>query len=402
VIYRFSIEAFPQTKDTESALQALTAEREFAKTKLTIHFGGMPRAAKHYVDNPSPQFIIVEENGSSEDIHKGLEALAEVVEPGRKVIVIGTVNDVQAYRQLINQGVSEYLVGPVSTADIAAAIASCIKDSSSVPKGRVISFVGSRGGVGSSMLAANAAWTLAATTQEDVIGIDLDFNFGTMALSLNLDPRQPVLEALVDGDRIDSVLVERFLSEHGPHFSVLSTTGTLKEMAEPSTEAIERLIDICRTMAPYVIIDLPRQWNNWLSSVLLLSDEIVVTANPDLANLRDAKMLFDWLRGKRGSAVNRLILNKADIAKRNQLSAKDFQDALGLAPSLTIGFDPTLFAQLANNGQMVGEGAKSHKLNEQLRQLTQLLGGRKGSAPGTAATPKILSWIKRPAKNKTK
>ncbi|WP_374655078.1 AAA family ATPase [Dongia sp.] len=400
MIHRFSIEAFPQTKDTEAALQGLTAEREFAKSKLTIHFGGMSRAAKHYVDNPSPQFILVEENGSSEDIHKGLEALAEVVEPGRKVIVIGTVNDVQAYRQLINQGVSEYLVGPVTTADIAAAITSCVKDASATPKGKVISFIGSRGGVGSSTLAVNAAWTMAQATQEEIIGIDLDFNFGTMALALNLDPKQAIADALVDADRIDAVLIERFLTEHSPHFSILSTAGSLKDMSEPSPEAVERLIDICRSMAQYVIIDLPRHWSSWVSSVLLLSDETVVVANPDLANLRDAKMLFDWLKGRRGNSLNRFILNKADVAKRNQLSGKDFQDTLGMPPVLTVGFDPTLFAQLANNGQMVGEGAKAHKLNEQLRHLAQQLGGRKSGLAQPQSAPKFLSWLKRPAKQK--
>ncbi len=399
MIHRFSIEAFPLSKDTEAALAGLTSEREFAKTKLTIHFGGMARAAKHYVDNPSPQFILVEENGGPDEIQKGLEALAEVVEPGRKVIVIGSINDVQAYRRLINQGVSEYLVGPVSTADIAAAIISCIKDASSTPKGRVISFLGSRGGVGSSTLAANIAWTLAQTTQEEVIGIDLDFNFGTMALSLNLDPKQAVFDALTEAERIDPVLIERFMTEHGSHFSILSTTGSLKEMAEPSTEAIERLVDICRTMAQVVVLDLPRQWSSWASAVLLLSDEIVLTANPDIANLRDAKMMFDWLKSRRGNTSSRLVLNKADVAKRNQLSAKDFQDTLGQAPSLTIGFDPTLFAQLANNGQMVGEGAKSHRLNEQLRQFAHQLAGRKGGTARSSSAPKLLNWLKRPAKS---
>ena len=399
MIHRFSIEAFPLSKDTEAALAGLTSEREFAKTKLTIHFGGMARAAKHYVDNPSPQFILVEENGGPDEIQKGLEALAEVVEPGRKVIVIGSINDVQAYRRLINQGVSEYLVGPVSTADIAAAIISCIKDASSTPKGRVISFLGSRGGVGSSTLAANIAWTLAQTTQEEVIGIDLDFNFGTMALSLNLDPKQAVFDALTEAERIDPVLIERFMTEHGSHFSILSTTGSLKEMAEPSTEAIERLVDICRTLALVVVLDLPRQWSSWASAVLLLSDEIVLTANPDIANLRDAKMMFDWLKSRRGNTSSRLVLNKADVAKRNQLSAKDFQDTLGQAPSLTIGFDPTLFAQLANNGQMVGEGAKSHRLNEQLRQFAHQLAGRKGGTARSSSAPKLLNWLKRPAKS---
>ena len=399
MIYRFSIEAFPLSKDTEAALEGLTSEREFAKTKMSIHFGGMARAAKHYVDNPSPQFIIVEENGGPEEIQKGLEALADVVEPGRKVIVIGSVNDVQAYRRLIGQGVSEYLVSPVTTADIAAAIVSCVKDANSAPRGRVISFIGGRGGVGSSMLAANIAWTLANAAKEEVIGIDFDFNFGTMGLSLNLDPKQAVYDALGEADRIDSVLVERFMTEHGPNLSVLSTPGSLREMAEPSTEAVERLIDICRSMAQFVVLDLPRQWNGWISSILLLSDEIVLTANPDLANLRDAKLMIDWLKGRRGATGSRLVLNKADVAKRNQLSAKDFQDTLGFAPSLTIGFDPTLFAQLANNGQMVGEGAKSHRLNEQFRQFAHQLGGRKGGTARPSSGPGLLNWLKRPVKS---
>ena len=111
MIHRFSIEAFPLSKDTEAALEGLTGEREFAKTRMTIHFGGMARAAKHYVDNPSPQFIIVEENGGPDDIQKGLESLADVVEPGRKVIVIGTINDVQAYRRLISQYHPDKLTG---------------------------------------------------------------------------------------------------------------------------------------------------------------------------------------------------------------------------------------------------------------------------------------------------
>lgn len=397
--HRFSIEAFPQSEETEAALAALTSEREFAKSKLTIHAGGMLRAAKHYVDNPSPQFIIVEENGNSNDIHRGLEALADVVEPGRKVIVIGTVNDVQAYRRLISEGVSEYLVGPVSTADVAAAIISCVKDTSAAPKARVISFIGSRGGVGNSTLATNIAWALATTVEEDVIGVDLDFHFGTMALALNLDPKQPVFDSLTEADRIDPVLIERFMTEHGPHLSILSTPGTLKELSEPSVEAIERLIDICRSMSQYVIIDLPRRWNAWVSAVLLLSDEIVVTANPDLANLRDAKLLFDWMKSRRGNAINRLILNKADVAKRNQLSTKDFQDTLDLAPSLTIGFDPILFSQLANNGQTIGEGAKSHRLNEQFRQLAQQMSGKKGGITRETSS-KLFGWLKRPAKTK--
>jgi pilus assembly protein CpaE len=396
VLYRLSIDAFPLTQETESACAGLTGQREFSRARVAVHSGGLTRAVKHYVDNPSPQVIIVEEAGGPEEIQKGLEALAEVVEPGRKVIVIGAVNDVQAYRRLISQGVSEYLVAPVSSEDVAAAIIACVKDPSATPRGRAISFIGARGGVGTSTLAVNMAWTLAELTQETVIGVDLDLNSGTMALSLNLDPRQSVAEALTDPDRIDTVLVERIMMEHGDNLSVLSTAGSLKEMTQPSPEAVERLIDMCRTMAAYVVVDLPRRWNAWVAGTLTQSDEVVVVASPDLANLRDAKQLTEWLRAKRGNASPRLVLSKADAAKRNQLSAKDFQETLGIVPSLSVGFDATLFAQLMNNGQMIAEGAKGHKLNEHLRQFARQLGAKKGIAKSGGKGLNLMSWLKRP------
>lgn len=396
MLYRFSIDAFPISKESEAAFEGLTQQRDFVRAKMTMHSGGLARAVKHYVDNPSPQIIIVEQAGGPEEIQKGLESLAEVVEPGRKVIVVGDINDVQAYRRLISQGVAEYLVAPISSEDVASAITACVKDPAAAARGRVISFIGARGGVGTSTLAVNTAWTLADLTQEMVIGIDLDLNFGTMGLSLNLDPKQSVAEALTDPDRIDTVLVERIMMEHGPNLSVLSTSGSVKELAPPSADAVERLIDICRTMAPYVVVDLPRRWNAWVIGTLQQSDEMVVVASPDLANLRDAKQLIEWNKARRGAAPARLILSKADAAKRNQLSTRDFQDTLGIAPSLSIGFDATLFAQLMNNGQMIGEGAKGHKLAEQLRQFVRQLGARKGIAKDSAKGLKLMSWLKRP------
>jgi pilus assembly protein CpaE len=399
VIHRFSIESFPLNKETETALEGIKTQREFAKVKLTQHFGGLARAAKHYVDNPTPEFIIVEETGSLDEIMQGLASLAEVVEPGCKVIVIGALNDVGSYRRLISQGISEYLVGPVTAEQIGEAVTGMFKDDSAGTKGRVIAFCGARGGVGSSTLAANLAWTMADMTQKHVIGLDLDLAFGTMALSLNLDPKQPILEAMTEVERIDAVLIERFLLEHNPYLSVLSTAGSLKDMPNVTPEMVERLIDVSRRQAQFLVLDVPHIWSDWVSSVLLMADDVVVTACADLANLRDAKMIFDWFKARREDSPNRLILNRIDANKKNQLSVKDFQDTLGVAPAMTVDLDIPLFANLANNGQMVGEGAKTNKLAGKLRHLAQQLGGRQGAGDAAQAEKKSgLSWLKLPGK----
>jgi len=399
VIHRFNIEAFPLSRETEAALEGLRSEREFAKVKLSILFGGLPRAAKHYADNPSPRVIIVEDPSGIDQLLKNLEQLADVVEPGRKVIVIGSINDVQVYRRLVNQGVAEYLVGPVSTQEIVEAVVESIRDPSAKVQGRLISFIGARGGVGSTTVACNTAWTLAETTKDETILLDLDLSFGTAALSLNLDPKQSIGDALLDTERLDSTLVERFLMEHDEHLSVASTQGTLKELYRPTTESVERLIDLLRQMAANVVVDVPRQWSDWVSNLLVLSDEVVITATPDLSNLRDAKMMVDWMRSRRGEQANvRLVLNKLDAAKKTQLSVKDFQESLRLAPIGVIPFDPQIFGQLSNNGQVFGEGGRSHKIAATFRQLATALGARPSVERAAATESSLLGWLKKKPK----
>ncbi|HVO01912.1 MAG TPA: AAA family ATPase [Candidatus Cybelea sp.] len=400
MIHRFNIEAFPLSRETEAALEGLRTEREFSKVKLSILFGGLARAVKHYADNPSPRVIIVEDPSGIDQLLKNLEQMADVVEPGRKVIVIGSINDVQVYRRLVSQGVAEYLVGPVSTQEIVEAVVEAIRDPSAKQQGRLISFIGARGGVGSTTVACNAAWTLADMTKDETILIDLDLNFGTAALGLNLDPKQSVGDALLDTERLDHTLVERFLMEHDEHLSVMSTQGTLKELYRPTTETIERLIDLTRQMAAHVVVDLPRQWSDWLSNLLVLSDEVVITAAPDLSNLRDAKMLVDWMRSRRGEQANvRLVLNKLDAAKKTQLSLKDFQESLRLAPIGVLPFEPQVFGQLSNNGQVFGEGARSHKAAATFRQLATALGARQSAERSAAPGDKpLLGWLKKKPK----
>jgi pilus assembly protein CpaE len=188
--------------------------------------------------------------------------------------------------------------------------------------------------------------------------------------------------------------------EHDEHLSVISTQGTLKELYRPTTESVERLIDITRQMASTVVVDLPRQWTDWTSNLLVLSDEVVITAAPDLSNLRDAKMLVDWMRSRRGEQANvRLVLNKLDAAKKTQLSVKDFQESLRLVPIGVLPFEPQVFGQLSNNGQVFGEGARSHKAAATFRQIATTLGARQSTAaraPGGENS--LLGWLKKKPK----
>jgi pilus assembly protein CpaE len=400
VILRLNIEAFTITEGTRRAIEAASIEGRMGRSRLSIHAGGLDAAIAAYGERSSPQLLIVEEVHDDQTMMARLGALSEVVDPGVKVIVVGMLNDISLYRQLIGQGIGEYMVAPITAEALGAAVTTMFSDPGAVPLGRSIVFFGARGGVGSSTLAHNIAWQLGVLAKDKSILLDLDLNFGTSSLDYNIDPKQTTLGAIEQPERLDPTLLERFMPTHGEHVRVLSSTGELKVIPTPTAETMEKLLLLSRQMSSFVVVDMPHLWNEWTSFLLETADEVVLVAQPDLLNLRDAKNIYSHLVSVRGVMPTRLVLNKIDAYKKTQLSTKDFQETLNVQPFMEIPFDPNLFGDAANNGQTILEGAKTHKIAEILRQLafkvsnlpepTRGKGGGKGIG---GLGPNLLNWL---------
>lgn len=394
--FRVTIDAFAATPQGQDAMQGAAGERLLQHSRLTLHAGGLAAAIGYYAGHPTPQVVLVEEVDDDRTMMTHLEQLAEVCEPGTRVIVVGALNDIALYRTLLSHGVSDYLVQPVGPAQIAASIAALFADPSAAPRGKVTALWSARGGAGASTLARNLAWHMGKVLGEQAVYIDLDMAFGASDLAFNTEARQSTTDALAQPERLDSVLLDRFLVVHDDHLRVLPNGGAAPRVVDVAAEAVEQLVDLAARMAPAVVLDLPHLWAPWTETVLQTADEVLVVARPDLASLRDCKLLLESLAPRRaGGAAPRLILNAMDACRKTQLSAKDFQDTLGVAPSLVLPWDSVLFGEAANNGQLLAECVKGNKLSPQLEALAATLTGRtaarNGKRGGSAA---FWSWLK--------
>ncbi|MCR4283480.1 MAG: CtpF protein, partial [Bauldia sp.] len=224
---RISIQAFCESPDVAAAIEAAAADRRMARAHVKIQTGGIVAAAEFYQGAATPNLIVVESKLPRERLDAELERLSQVCDAGTKVVIIGHVNDVDLYRSLAQRGVSEYLVTPVDFAGIIKTVANLYVERSTRPLGRTIAFIGGKGGVGSSMVAHNVAWSVARSFENDVVVADLDLAFGTAGLDFNQDPAQGIAEAVGAPDRLDDNFLDRLLARCSDHLSLLAAPATL-------------------------------------------------------------------------------------------------------------------------------------------------------------------------------
>jgi pilus assembly protein CpaE len=373
---RVSVQAFCETAETAATVRAAAEDRRLAKAHLTVQMGGVATAIESYRTVPTPNVIILETEGRS-DILAGLDELATVCDPGTRVVVIGTANDAAPYRELVRRGVSDYVIGPVATLDVVRSVCSLFSASEAIAVGRIIAVVGAKGGVGASTIAHNVAWAIARDLALDSVVIDLDLAFGTAGLDYNKDPLQGIANAVFSPDRLDTSLVDRLLAKCTDNLSLLAAPASLERVYDLGAEAFDAIFDTLRMTTPCIVLDVPHQWSGWTKRVLVGADDILVVAEPDLANLRNTKNILSMLKASRPNDRTPLYcLNQVGMPKRPEIDARSFTKTIESPPIAAIPFDSRMFGTAANNGQMIAEISANHRTTKTLLQIARQLTGR--------------------------
>ena len=395
-IPRISIQAFCDDQNVAEVLQYAAEDRRLSKAHVSVHMGGITAAVAHYVDSPTPNLIIVDSAMKGSQLLGELDALAESCDPGTKVIVVGRYNDVLLYRELLKRGVSEYLVTPIEPLGLMESISNLYNNPDTDPVGHVFAFIGAKGGVGSSTICHNVSWTLSEVLKSNVTIADLDLAFGTTGLDFNQDPVQGIAEALAAPERLDDQLLDRLLTKCSEHLSIFAAPVVLDRDYEISADACDMVIDVVRQNVPHVAVDLPHHWSAWTKRVLLQADEVIITAVPDLANLRNAKNIVDLLKtSRKNDNKPHLVLNMTNVPKRQEITLKEFEQALDIKAICCIDYDSETFSQAGNNGQMIEEMNPKAKAAEKFREIAMTMTHRKDTKAEKKSSGSLLPLLEK-------
>jgi len=149
-----------------------------------------------------------------------------------------------------------------------------------------------------------------------------------------------------------------------------------------------------------VILDIPHAWNAWIRHTLATIDEVVIVAEPDLANLRNAKNLADTIKALRPTETPpSLVLNKVGLPRRPEINPGEFAASVECELIGQLVFDAALFGTAANNGQMIAEVAANNKLNDVYRAIGMHVTGRQAAHVGgkSSSLMKLPSFLKKRA-----
>ena len=236
----------------------------------------------------------------------------------------------------------------------------------------IVSFLGTKGGTGTTTLAVNCAAEIRRVTDRSTVVVDLKSGPGDVALFLGLRPRHSLLTALDHLVWIDPLLLSRYVVEHECGLHVLAAGDDFSRPGPRDVDAIEQTLRALNSIYDYVILDVGTSLMT-AAVALQLSDAIMLVANPDVPCLRNLQRLIDGVKAA-GVPSERLqiVLNRA--SEFGVLSTAQIERVLGLPIAFSVNSDYRTVASAVNSGVPVS-ALRASELNGQLDAIARSLVG---------------------------
>ena len=344
-----------------------------------VRAGDVTSAAKQIGAMPAPRLLMVDLSNSAMPM-RDVDSLAEVCEPGTTVIALGTQNDVALFRDLIAAGVADYLVKPLSEAALIQAVGKASERPAETQQGekslgRFIVVIGARGGVGASTVAANCGYVMAKEYKKRVAVVDLDLQFGTASLTLDVEPGRGLREALENPSRIDSLFIASASVNAGENLYVLGAEEPLDDLASFAPEALDLLLTELRRSFDCVVVDIPRTAAVHHRDALAGADAMVVVTDLSLAGMRDTLRLSSFAKRVASEGKVVVVANRVGADKKGAVPKADFEKGIEGKVDYLVPEDMKSMALANHTGKAVPAVASGAKVSQAFREMSRQFAG---------------------------
>lgn len=344
----------------------------------TVQQGGPDLFAQMLETAAPPKMAIIDIDGQADPAGVATR-LVGLIGADSKLVIIGSANDVGLYRRMLGIGVVDYLVKPLGAEILNQALAAVLRGKSPGKtenrEAKVIVVSGVRGGVGASTIAVNIGWILAHEMKLNCALLDLDLQFGTSSLALDLEPGRGLRDIVNSPHRVDGLMIASSMVTESDLFSVLGAEEAVDEFVPMDGGATTALLKEMRGNFDFIIVDLPRHMIASQKRLLSAAQQLVLVTELSLAGIRDTLRVKTALTNLGCSGALTIVASRVNHAHPGQVDPAAFEKGAQIKIDMTIPEDHKSIAQAANGGKAVGAIAAQAPVTKALRSLAAKLGG---------------------------
>jgi pilus assembly protein CpaE len=299
------------------------------------------------------------------------------------IVVTNTGDETQVMRHAMRAGARDFFTRPVNTELLLEAITLVANEKFAQSKGGPLltAVVNAKGGSGATLLAANLAHVLAKEGQQKVALIDMDLQFGTLGLYLDLQPTMGIVEVLEYSHGLDAVALQAYMTEHESGvFMLAATQDSVVLPKEIDLDMLSSLLDTLQSTFDHVIVDLPRQIDAVTTTILERADNVVITTQQSLTHLRDTIRLRSILKDELGINEQRLLVVVNRYDSNDAITIADINKMISDGPVSLIPNDYKRVTENINLGIPLYQQSRHSAITKAVVKLATRLSNRDISA----------------------
>lgn len=338
-------------------LQNYCTENNISNASIKLH---NPDSGEiEQIVNGGASIVVVQAGACNDENLSRLERLATSVTHGGAFIAILDDPTTNAVRQLFRSGVSDVLSTPVVPNELIAALNTARKSAKPFQKpimqnGKIVSLLKSAGGVGATTICVNLSRALKDDHGMRVAIVDLDLQFGTVGLALDINSRMNINDVIRAGERLDGTLLKSVMTKHTSGIDVLPVSKGITPLNVLSSDFIPFFMKELRSLYDIILIDLPTAWSGWNTAIFDESDEIAPVLETSVRSADGATRIVQGLNDlDLGTKSLFPIVNCARKASTTRDRIKRLGDIVGQKPIMVIREDEKAASEAADLGRCI-------------------------------------------------
>jgi pilus assembly protein CpaE len=326
----------------------------------------------------APQLVVINLDPNAYETLKKIGNLPRQF-PAVSFFVMSQVVDPNLLMEAMHLGIKEFIPLPIPEQKFAAAVERVASIYGMGKRARVISFVPTIGGVGSTTMACNVATALAKTAKTVII--DMDLMRGAVASSFDIRPRYTIADLMESENKLDKQLLDNALMVHpGSGLSVLARPELPEDTQRVNQPGLHRLLGVLSRVFDYVVIDSMMSISPLYHTILTASDVNVIVMQLNVPSAKNAERYVGSLR-RMGMESNKIsLLANRYVKKGWDIEPDEVERALGLSISWMVPNDFKNAIAAINFGEPVVLRAPKSEMSQSLMNLAAALNGKDATA----------------------